>query len=147
MTGGSTTGDGPLETDPQMPSMSREWACRCRTLPLTAEQGDTLSYELMMVDDDGMSHLVGCYPDYETAVRARVEDVLCWLARNGGWWTRVEHVIVGPGVDGSATSHPFCTELGVDPRDGRQPTTSDLEDARSWLLVVHELDLPETALS
>jgi hypothetical protein len=104
-----------------------------------------VSYELMMVDGGGVPHPVGVYPDYETAVLARVEDVLFCLAGNSGWWTRVEHVIIGPGVDGPVTSHPFCTELGVDPRGGRQPTATDLQDAREWLLVVHELDLPETA--
>jgi hypothetical protein len=105
-----------------------------------------VSYELLMLDDDSNPHSIGCYPDYDSALRARVEDVLSWLRRNGGWRTRVEHVIVGPGVDGPATSHPFCTELGVDPRGGREPTETDLEDNRRWLLEVHELELPETAL-
>ena len=105
-----------------------------------------MSYELMLVEDDDETRTaIGSYPDYPTAVRARVEDVLKRLRRNGGWWTRVEHVIVGPGVDGPQTCHPFCTELGVDRCGGRQPTKADFEDERRWLMAAHELDQPADA--
>lgn len=106
-----------------------------------------MSYELVLVEEhyEATRKIIGRYPDYPAAVRARVDDVLHRLRRNGGWWTRVEHVIVGPGVDGPQTSHPFCTELGVDRCGGRQPTKADFEDDRRWLLAAHELDQPDDA--
>jgi len=103
-----------------------------------------VGYELMVVDElADTRRLIGRYPDYRSAVRARVHDVLHQLRRNGGSWTRVEHLIVGPGVDGPRTPHPFCTELGVDTSAGREPTDKDFEEDQRWLYAAHELDLPD----
>lgn len=43
---------------------------------------------------------VGRYPTYEEALRAHDEDVIDQLAARGGWYTLIEHVIVGPGLRG-----------------------------------------------
>ena len=101
-----------------------------------------MTYQLHAVSSDDHLHLVGAYDDYRIALRARVDDVLARLERNDGWWTRIEHVIIGPGLDGPQTRHELCTELGVDPADGRVPTRADLWDARDWLLFAHDLSAP-----
>jgi hypothetical protein len=97
-----------------------------------------MTYRLHAVDRDQL-RLVGEYADYPTALRARIDDVLDQLRNHNAWWTRAEHVIVGPGVDGPDTHHPLCTELGVDPADGRVPNEEDLRDAYAWLLFAHDL--------
>jgi hypothetical protein len=103
-----------------------------------------MTYRLFTVDGDDDRRLVGRYDDYDDAVAARGRDVLDQLAAQGGWWTRVEHVIVGPGQDGPDSDHAFCTELGVDPDRDRAPTAADMQEARDWLEALHQ---PASALS
>jgi hypothetical protein len=97
-----------------------------------------MTYQLFTVGSGDRRQLVGRYDDYDDAVVARGRDVLVQLAAQGGWWTRVEHVIVGPGRDGPETDHMFCTELGVDPDRANAPTAADMQDAREWLDALHE---------
>jgi hypothetical protein len=97
-----------------------------------------MTYRLFSVDADGARQLVACHEDYDDAVAARGRDVLTQLAAQGGWWTRVEHVIVGPGDDGPDTDHAFCTELGVDPDRDQAPTAADMQDAHAWLEALHQ---------
>jgi hypothetical protein len=97
-----------------------------------------MTYQLHAVGD-GSQVLVGEYGDYAGALQARVNHVLDQLRGNDGWWTHAEHLIVGPGIDGPTTHYPMCTELGVDPADGRVPNEHDIDDARTWLLFAHEL--------
>jgi len=101
-----------------------------------------MTYQLHAVAGDDRLRLLGEYNDYRSALHARVDDVLAQLERNDGWWTRIEHVIVGPGLEGPDSRHELCTELGVDPADGRVPTSADLREARDWLLFAHDLQVP-----
>lgn len=96
-----------------------------------------MPYQLIRLAGAGDRQLVGDYDTYSVALRARRDDVIDQLAANDGWWLRVEHIIVGPGVLGATTEHPFCTELGVDPAGGALPTPLDLDDARQWLANLH----------
>ena len=97
-----------------------------------------MTYDLITVASDGSRTPVGRYDNYDDAVAARGRDVLAQLAAQGGWWTRIEHVIVGPGLGGPRTEHGFCTELGVDPDRAGAPTSADLADAREWLEALHQ---------
>jgi hypothetical protein len=96
-----------------------------------------MPYRLIRLASGGERLAVGEYDTYPAALQARADDVIEQLDANDGWWLRVEHVIVGPGLLGAATEHPFCTELGVDPATGRLPTPVDLDDARCWLADLH----------
>src|SRR5437773_1949977 len=96
-----------------------------------------MTYRLIRINGDEPTRTVGVHDGYEQALAARADDVLAQLVERGGWRTRIEHVIVGPGVDGPATVHPLCTELGVDPGGGGVPQPRDLDDAREWLTVIH----------
>ena len=69
-------------------------------------------------------------------MRACDDDVIDQLAARGGWYTLIEHVIVGPGLHGPHTAHRHATALGVDPAAGRVPGPDDLDDARNWLAFV-----------
>lgn len=97
-----------------------------------------MTYDLIAVAADGDRTVIGHYDRYDHAVAARGRDVLTQLAAAGGWWTRVEHVIVGPGLAGPQTEHGFCTELGVDPDRESAPSAADLADAREWLDTLHQ---------
>ena len=87
-------------------------------------------------DEEVALRWVGRYPTYEEALRARDEDVIAQLAERGGWYTLIEHVIVGPGLRGPKTLHRHATALGVDPAAGRVPGPQDLNDARHWLACI-----------
>ncbi len=82
---------------------------------------------------------LGRYCDLETAVRARVEDVLQQLAANDGWLINAQHLIIGPGHDGPATVHNYVSEIGADPADDRVPTPHNEPALRRWLLSAHSL--------
>jgi hypothetical protein len=102
---------------------------------------DLTPYELLEVmagGQDASLRPVGRYQTYEDALRARDEDVLRELAARGGWYTLIEHVIVGPGLQGPRTVHRHATALGVDPTAGRVPNPEDLDDARRWLSAIRE---------
>jgi len=96
-----------------------------------------MPYRLTRLTGENESSFIGEYETYTAALRARMNDVLDALDANNGWWLRVEHVIVGPGLLGATTEHPFCTELGVDPACGTLPTRVDLDEARRWLDALH----------
>lgn len=81
----------------------------------------------------------GDYADLESAIRARVEDVLAQLASNDGWLINAEHLILGPGHDGPATRHTYVTELGADPASDRVPNPHNEPAMRRWLLAAHAL--------
>ena len=97
-----------------------------------------MTYELIGISGNGDRRSLGTFPQYADAVRARGDDVFAQLRHQGGWWTRAEHVIVGPGLDGPHTEHGFCTEFGVDRDRGEAPTIDDLIDAREWLTALHQ---------
>ncbi|MCW2586570.1 MAG: hypothetical protein JWN55_2086 [Frankiales bacterium] len=80
---------------------------------------------------------LGHYPDLETAVRARVEDVLAQLAVNDGWLVNAQHLVIGPGDDGPATLHCYVSEVGVDPSDEKVPSPHNEPALRRWLLSAH----------
>jgi hypothetical protein len=96
-----------------------------------------MTYELLRVTGSGR-HLIGDYGTYGAALTARCDDVLAELRGNGGWWTRAEHVIVGPGLEGPRTEHGLCTELGVDRDRTDPPAAADLVDAEQWLVPLHQ---------
>lgn len=96
-----------------------------------------MTYDLITLAADGSRQLVGRFEDYDDAVAARGRHVLARLAAEGGWWTRAEHVIVGPGLAGPRTEHGCCTELGVDPNRADAPSPADLAGAREWLEALH----------
>jgi hypothetical protein len=100
---------------------------------------DRLPYELLAVPVDREATTtspIGRYRSYEEALRARDDNVIDQLAARGGWYTLVEHLIVGPGLQGPLTVHRHATALGVDPAVGRVPGPDDLDDARHWLAFV-----------
>lgn len=100
---------------------------------------DLTPYELLELrtsEQDASLRPVGRYRTYEDALQARDEDVLRELAARGGWYTLIEHVIVGPGLQGPRTVHRHATALGVDPATGRVPDPEDLDDARRWLSAI-----------
>lgn len=97
-----------------------------------------MSYDLIAIDRDGHRRHLASFIGYDDAVAARGRDVIAQLAAHGGWWTRVEHIIIGPGVHGPCTEHRFCTELGVDPDRDTAPTAADIDDAREWLEGLHQ---------
>jgi hypothetical protein len=100
---------------------------------------EPLPYELLAVPFDaveGALSPLGRYRNYDEALRARDADVIDQLAARGGWYTLIEHVIVGPGLKGPTTAHRHATALGVDPAAGRVPDPEDLEKARNWLACI-----------
>jgi hypothetical protein len=82
---------------------------------------------------------LGHHEDLESAVRARIEDVLEQLALNDGWLINAQHLIVGPGVDGPATLHSYVSEVGADPGDDKVPSPHNEPALRHWLLSAHSL--------
>jgi hypothetical protein len=95
-----------------------------------------LRYELLAVE--AALRRIGRYRTYGEALRARDEDVLGQLAARGGWYTLIEHVIVGPGLAGPRTAHRHATALGVDPAAERVPSPGDLDNARHWLAAIRD---------
>ena len=82
-------------------------------------------------------HQVGRYQDFASAVAAHVEDVLEQLEANDGWLTTTDHLIVGPGLDGSVAVWPQTTSLGADPSNDRVPDPYDRQVWRGWLEQSH----------
>lgn len=102
---------------------------------------DDAAYELFAVPagaEEAALRRIGRYLTYDEALRARDEDVLDQLVARGGWYTLIEHVIVGPGLAGPRTAHRHASALGVDPAAGRVPSPEDLDDARRWLTAIRE---------
>jgi hypothetical protein len=94
---------------------------------------DTAPYELLSSSAgarEAALYRIGRYPAYDEALRARDEDVLDKLAARGGWYTVVEHVIIGPGLQGPRTVHGTQARSGWTRRQGgsQVPTTSTTHD-------------------
>ena len=53
-----------------------------------------MTYRLIAIDDNDSPRAIGRYPDYESALLARITDVIDQLRANDGWSTRADHVIV-----------------------------------------------------
>ena len=96
-----------------------------------------MTYRLVSLTGQRRNQTLGEYDTYREAVTARGADAYQQLVDNEGWWLRVEHVIVGPGLAGPATDHRFCSEFGVDPHRHEPPSPGDLLDAREWLEDAH----------
>jgi hypothetical protein len=97
---------------------------------------DELRYELFVLPriEDGSSRKpLGRYGTYRPALHARDDDVLRQLREAGGWYSTIEHVIVGPGLAGAHTERRHSTAIGLDPCAGRQPAQVDLLEAADWL--------------
>ena len=84
-------------------------------------------------------HLVGRYVEFDDAVAARIEDVLARLEANDGWLITIEHLIVGPDLDGSVGVWPQTTSLGADPSSDRIPDPYDRSAWRQWLRQTHQV--------
>lgn len=82
---------------------------------------------------------LGTHPDLESALRRRVEDVLTQLAANDGWLITAQHLVIGPGPDGTPVVSSHVTEIGADPADERVPDGNNEPAARGWLLAAHGL--------
>jgi hypothetical protein len=82
---------------------------------------------------------LGRYPDLESALRARVDDVLAQLVNNDGWLITAEHLLIGPGPDGRNVVAGHVTELGADPASDRVPDPYDELATRRWLLAAYRL--------
>jgi hypothetical protein len=99
-------------------------------------------YQLIALPDAGRTgpwrHL-GTHPDLESALRARVEDVITQLAANDGWLITCEHFVIGPGPEGPATVFGHVTEIGADPAVDHVPDPHNEAGARRWLLSAHRL--------
>lgn len=82
--------------------------------------------------------LVGRYGDFDTAVAARIEDVLSQLEANDGWLITADHLIIGPDLDGSIGMWPQTSSLGADPGSDRIPDPYDRASWRQWLQQTHQ---------
>jgi len=114
----------------------REGGCGAIVRAMDVENAPYELLAVLGIDETG-ARWIGRYWSYEEALRARDEDVLHQLAARGGWYTLIEHVIVGPGLRGPRAVHSHATALGVDPAAGRIPAPDDLDDARGWLTTIH----------
>ncbi len=82
---------------------------------------------------------LGSHPDLESALRRRVEDVLAQLAANDGWLITAQHLVIGPGPDGTPLVCSHVCEIGADPAADCVPDPHNEPAARSWLLAAHGL--------
>ena len=98
-------------------------------------------YEVLAVGDGPREawRRVGRYPDLETALIARVQDILTLLEANDGWMVFAEHLVIGPGPAGPVSVYGYATEIGADPTSNRVPDPFNLEGSRRWLLAAHDL--------
>ncbi len=102
-----------------------------------------MDFHLIAIDPPGR-RAVGRYRTYRAAIEAVDADTLAQLVAGGGWRRRVEHLIVGPGPDGSAAEHPQCVELGVSPERGWPPGPSDMRATERWLARIRAVCFNET---
>lgn len=82
---------------------------------------------------------LGQFPDLNSALHARVDDVLAQLTANDGWLVQVEHLLIGPGPAGPATVSSCVSSVGADPHSDLVPAPFDLDATRSWLIAGHGL--------
>jgi len=75
------------------------------------------------------------FPDFAAALTARDEDVLAQLSVRPAPRREINHLIVGPGVDGPLTAHPIVSFVGADVADNCPEL--ELADTAAWLLGVH----------
>jgi hypothetical protein len=108
---------------------------------VTARQKESaVSYHLFRVAEtdaaavDGI-HL-GEFPDFDTALEARDDDVIAVLAATGaGGRVLVCHRVVGPDAFGGEQEYPVISELeGPAASAGRQRA---LAETRRWLSQIH----------
>jgi hypothetical protein len=83
--------------------------------------------------------LVGRYLGFEEAVAARIDDGLTQLEANDGWLVTVDHLIVGPDLDGSVGAWPQTSCLGAHPSSDRIPDPYDRDSWREWLEQTHRM--------
>jgi hypothetical protein len=81
--------------------------------------------------------IVGRYPDYPSAQRAHVDDVLAQLDGNDGWLLTCEHLLIGPDLDGSIGCWPQLVSVGADPSSDRIPDPYDRAGWQHWLECTH----------
>ena len=116
-------------------------------VPLSDMTGEQL---LQYTEVRGELTWLGDYPDLNVAVDHHQDDAVLQLANNGGDWTHVSHLIVGPGLQGPETEHWYYCHLGPDrdiPRvDPDKQLVATLVDTRLWLEAVRECSAlpPET---
>jgi hypothetical protein len=75
------------------------------------------------------------YPDFAAAMSARDDDVLAQLSVRSAPPREINHVIVGPGVDGPRTAHPIVSFVGADIADNCPEL--ELAETAEWLRAVH----------
>jgi hypothetical protein len=99
-----------------------------------------MTYELQRVGTDMQQPtLLGHYPTYDDALRARDQDVLEQLERTGGHRIELLHLIVGPGRRGARTAHQLACSVGqptADPVD----VAAELAATATWLSRIHAID-------
>jgi hypothetical protein len=109
---------------------------------MSTEQPGLNTYQLIALASHGEVagwRLVGRYPDLDSTLRARVDDVITQLANNDGWLITCEHLLLGPGHDGPTSVGSHVTQLGADPTSDRVPQPYDERATREWLLAAHGL--------
>jgi hypothetical protein len=82
--------------------------------------------------------IVGRYPDYPSAQRAHVDDVLAQLDGNDGWLITCEHLLIGPDLDGSIGCWPQLVSVGADPSSDQIPDPYDRAGWQHWLECTHQ---------
>jgi hypothetical protein len=82
---------------------------------------------------------LGSYPDLDSALLARVEDVLAQLAANDGWLITCEHLVIGHDAGGVPTVASHVTQLGADPASDAIPAPHNEPETRRWLLAASGL--------
>jgi hypothetical protein len=95
-------------------------------------------YQLLAIDPDGETRCLDSYATYQAAVSARGDDVFRQVRANPGCWLRIEHRIVGPGLAGPLTVHPFCTEVGVQLEHATVDRAAELAEVEAWLRWLHQ---------
>lgn len=83
---------------------------------------------------------LGSYPDLDSALLARVDDVLAQLAGNDGWLVTCEHLVISSGGDATPRVASHVTQLGAEPTGDRIPEPHNALEIRHWLLAASGLD-------
>lgn len=106
----------------------------------TVESGRNV--QLVALAPDGATSRwrdLGSYPDLDSALLARVEDVLAQLAANDGWLLTCEHLVISPGTGDQPNVSSHVTQLGADPASDRIPEPHNEPELRRWLLAASGL--------
>jgi hypothetical protein len=81
--------------------------------------------------------VIGDFPDYAIAVRARDEDILQQLADNSWTYRTMAYWFHWRGPLGESEEWTTVTAAGVDPDRPEPPGMADAEDVRNWLAAIH----------